>query len=119
MDKVGHYNWDAAPKADSENGYGIGDHSGLNPGTVPLPATNRESSTAKDIGKKKKKATITMNKKASEALATGFLDELQKLGFGAMALPGATMRQGGVVTSKSKKKMGKMRIVSSKSRKMY
>lgn len=124
MKKGAYYNWDAAPKADSQIGYGVYDHAGLDPGKVPLPATNREASTALLVGQKKtKKAGPTMKKTASEAITAGFSEEIQKLGFGMMAggmgTPGV-MGHGGVVTSKSKKSMGpKIKIVSSKTRKTY
>ncbi len=124
MRKGAFYNWDAAPKADSQLGYGVYDHAGIDPGKVPLPATNREASTALLAGqKKRKKEDKPMKKTASEAMTTGFSEEIQKLGFGMMAggmgTPGA-MGHGGVVTSKSKKSMGpKIKIISSKTRKNY
>ena len=131
MKKDAYYNWDAAPKADSKIGYSVYDHAGLDPGQVPLPATNREASTALLVGQKKK-VKKEMKKIATESLAKGFANEIQKLGFGAMggmtgasgpavsaAMPGG-MGQGGVITSKSKKSLGpKIKIVSSKTRKTY
>lgn len=133
MRKHGFYNEDSAPKADTTTGYGIYDHSGLNPGKVSLPATNEEASTASAVGRKKKrkKVTDTMEKKSSEGLSRGFAEEMQKLGFGMMggmggggglASVGAApmMGHGGVVTSKSKKGLGpKIKIVSSSSKKKY
>ncbi len=128
MKKRAFYNEDSAPKADTTSGYGIYDHSGLNPGKVPLPATNEEASTASAVGKKKpRKATDKMKKQASDGLSKGFSEEMQKLGFGMMGGAGSSpmamppsMGKGGVVTSKSKKSLGpKIRIVSSKSRKTY
>ena len=121
MRKSAFYNEPAGPKADTTTGYGIYDHSGLNPGKVPLPATNEEASTALAVGKKKpKKAGTKMKKEASDSLAKGFFEEMQKLGFGMAATPMPAMATGGVVTSKSKKSLGpKIRIVSSKSSKNY
>lgn len=131
MKKDAYYNWDAAPKADSEIGYSVYDHAGLDPGKVPLPATNREASTALLVGQKKK-VKKDMKKIATESLTRGFTDEIQKLGFGMMggttgatgpavaaAMPGG-MGQGGVITSKTKKSLGpKTKIVSSKTRRTY
>lgn len=133
MKKDAYYNWDAAPKADSEIGYSVYDHAGLDPGQVPLPATNREASTALLVGQKKK-VKKEMKKIAAESLAEGFANEIQKLGLGMMggmagtagagagvgaAMPGG-MGQGGVITSKTKKSLGpKIKIVSSKTRKTY
>lgn len=118
MKKESYYNWDAAPKADSKTGYGVYDHAGLDPGKVPLPATNQEASTALLVGQKKVKKKMT--KVANESLAEGFADEIKKLGFGMMGGMAGGMAHGGVVTSKSKKSLGpKIRIVSSKTRKTY
>ena len=128
MRKNAFYNEVTAPKADSTTGYGVYDHAGLNPGKVPLPATNEEASTALAVGKKKpRKATDKMKKEAAGGLSKGFSEEMQKLGFGMMGGTGVApasmppaMGKGGVVTSKSKKGLGpKIRIVSSKSRKTY
>lgn len=122
MRKHGFYNEDSAPKADTTTGYSVYDHSGLDPGKVPLPATNEESSTAAAVGRKKKRRAVDkMEKKSSEGLSRGFADEMSKLGFGMMgSMAPAPMGHGGVVTSKSKKALGpKIRIVSSKSKKKY
>lgn len=147
MPKLAFYQDDVGPKADMDKDYSALNNRGLDPGVVPLPVNKIEANTAAFVGKPRipKKRTLTKGswrKKMKpqgmqkQAFIKGFSDEINKMGqmmgmgrsMGGMA-PGAGsmgvmgrmgMEHGGVVSSKSKKKLGpRIQIVSSKSKRRY
>lgn len=142
MPKLAFYQEDVGPKADMDKDYGALNNRGLDPGAVALPANKMDANTAAFAGKARvpKKRTLTKGPwrkrmkpqgMQKQAFMKGFSDEINKMGQmmgGPMGgtTPGASrmgmmgMERGGVVSSKSRKKLGPhIRIVSSKSKRRY
>lgn len=144
MPKLAFYQDDVGPKADMDKDYAFHNNQGLDPGAVLLPANKMDANTAAFAGKASvpKKRTLTKGPwrkrmkpqgMQKQAFMKGFSDEMNKIGqmmgmggpmgrttpgMGRMGMTG--MEHGGVVSSKSRKKLGPhVRIVHSKSKRRY
>lgn len=144
MPKLAFYQDDVGPKADMDKDYAFHNNQGLDPGAVALPANKMDANTAAFAGKARvpKKRTLTKGSwrkrmkpqgMQKQALMKGFSDEINKVGqmmgmgrpmggmgtgMGVMGRMG--MEHGGVVSSKSRKKLGPhVRIMHSKSKRRY